>query len=187
MKEMTDPGCNRNRKCLRPGPVQHSGQRHRVVLLAVHHQGFEVCRLVNRGSLHAADAGANQYQFFNIADRMETFKGMRGDICAKRKAGQRQRDLIFSGWRGVLRHRQKIIQFAPTLVVVAGTAAHTPEVEPHRRPAALHKGPRQRLYHLIVHGAAEQGVWMGNDGHTAGTASRRIKCDFKYADRALKA
>jgi hypothetical protein len=30
------------------------------------------------------------------------------------------------------------------------------EIETHRGPAALHKGTRQGLHHLVVHGAAEQ-------------------------------
>ena len=47
----------------------------------------------------------------------------------------------------------------------ARRAAHPTKVEAHRRPAALHKGARQRLHDLVVHGAAKQRVGMGDDGN----------------------
>ena len=43
--------------------------------------------------------------------------------------------------------------------------AHAAKVKAHRRPAALHKSTRQGLHHLVVHGAAKQGVGVGDDGH----------------------
>jgi len=71
--------------------------------------------------------------------------------------------------------------------VAANTATHAPKVKPHRRPAALNKGSRQRLHHLVVHGAAKQRVRMGNDGHATGAANWCVNCDFKRTHRTLKA
>jgi hypothetical protein len=96
-----------------------------------------------------------------------------GDKSAKRETCQRYRAL----GRHLLHHGQQILQLAAPLVVYAGAGAHTPKVEPHRRPAALHKGARQGLHHLVVHGAAKQWMGMGQDGHaTGGRAVGQGRC-----------
>jgi hypothetical protein len=48
-----------------------------------------------------------------------------------------------------------------------GTGTNSAEIKTHRTPTALHKCSRKRLYYLVVHGSAEQGVWVSNDSHTA--------------------
>jgi hypothetical protein len=88
-----------------------------------------------------------------------------------------------------LHHGQQVLQFAAPLVVHAAARAHAAEVEAQRRPARLHEGTRERLHHLVVHGAAEQRMRMRDHGHatrrdTGGHAVWHIARHFDRARRA---
>ena len=51
-------------------------------------------------------------------------------------------------------------------VIDAFAMTHAAEIKAHRHPASLHKGARQGLHHLVVHGAAKKRVRMGNYRYT---------------------
>ena len=84
------------------------------------------------------------------------------DIRAERKPCQRE-------WpcAGALRYnRQHVIGLTTPFVIGACTFAHAAKVKAHGLPPALNKGTRQRLHHLVVHGAAKLGMRVRNDRYT---------------------
>ena len=183
MKEVAASGHDCYRKCLRTRPVKHCRQRDRVVLFAVDDERFCMRARVNRRDRIAACSGADQHQLVYLAQRLELGKGVRGDKGAERKPGQRQR----SGGRCVLHHREQIVQLATTFVMAAEAAANAPKIKAHRRPAALRERTGQRLHHLVVQRAAEQGMGMGDHGDPAGRPGGSVARDFEPAGRAGKA
>ena len=79
MKEMTHPGHNRNRKCLRPRPVHHIGKQHRVILLAMDNQRPAMRCSIDGRRRCAADASADEHQFFNSPQGVEATESMCDD------------------------------------------------------------------------------------------------------------
>ena len=94
---------------------------------------------------------------------------MAGHIGTKGEPGQGDRTF----GRHLAQHGQHIQPLGTPFVVHSGTGTHAPKIETHRAPATLHKGPRQRLHHLVVHGAAKQGVRVGNHDHATGRGACR--------------
>ncbi|MPM45950.1 hypothetical protein SDC9_92644 [bioreactor metagenome] len=164
VKEMAAPWNDSNRKYLRARPVHDRSQWHCIVRLAMNDQSALVKFLRNRRHLETTGRRADEHDLLDIAHRGELCHGMAGDEGAKGEPRQRQRPFL---GRGLFDHGQQIVQLAHAVVVHAFGGTHAAEVEAHRGPAALHEGARQRLHDLVVHGAAEQRVRMGNHRHAA--------------------
>ena len=80
---MPDARYHRDRQRLGAGPIEHGGQRHDVVLLAVDHDG--VGRHV--GDLETPDRRADQHQPVGVGGRAEPRGGGGGGVAAEREAG----------------------------------------------------------------------------------------------------
>ena len=156
MKEMTAARDNRNRKCLRPGPIHHGGQLYGVVLLAVQDERSGVRISSDRRSHRPADAGADQHQAGDVARIRKSRVCMSRNKCAKRKPREANRPLRC----GSGDYRQHVFKLAPALVMLTFSAANTAKVEAYSRPATLREGTGQGLHNFVVHAAAEQRVRM---------------------------
>ena len=104
-----------------------------------------------------------------------------GDKGAERKTRQRQSP----GRCGMPHHGQHVQQFTAAFVMAALAAAHSPEIKADCRPATLGEGARQCLHHLVVHGAAEQGMRVGNHGDTFRSGCGLVQGHFDPACLAL--
>ena len=102
------------------------------------------------------------------------------DIATEREACQQQRG---SGFAPCANHRQAIVDLADPFVPLPLRGADTSEVESHALPAELHKGPGQRLHHLVVHGAAMNGVGVADHGRAHDRAAGDIDGTLDFACR----
>ncbi len=59
--------------------------------------------------------------------------------------------------------RGYVLHFSLTTAVGPGAAAHAPEIEAQGGKAAGVEGPFRGPDHVVVHGAAKQGVGMSDD------------------------
>ena len=66
MKEMTDPRHHRDRQELGAGPVEHVGQGHRVIALAMDHQGLGMRLALDRRYRKPAGGGTHQHQAVDL-------------------------------------------------------------------------------------------------------------------------
>lgn len=181
MKEMTPAGHDCHRKYLRACPIEHRGQGHSVVLLAMHDQGFEVRIRGYRRDLKATRGSTDQHQLLNVALAIQSGKRMRGDKSTKGKASQSNRALR----RYSADYGQHVIQFATAFVVLAGAAAYTAKVKANGRPAALSKRTGQGLHHLVVQSATKKWMWVRNDSDAAwGHARVGSRCIDGHIDQA---
>ena len=157
----------------------------------MNHQGalVQVCgnlrHLKTAGCSPHQNQRAKPFQLALLHQNIQRFGGHKGP---KRKPSQGQG----ANRRQVLNHRQKVLRLANAVIVHPLGVTHPPEVEASRRPPLRHKGPGQRLNHLVVHGAAKQRVRMRNHGHAfcrhawrCSIWCRRIHQDFNSTRGAL--
>ena len=157
----------------------------------MNHQGALVQVCGNLRHLKTAGCSPHQNQRPKMTElallhqNIQRFGGHKGP---KRKPGQGQG----ANRRQVLNHRQEVLSLANAVIVHPLGVTHPPEVEANRRPPLRHKGPGQRLNHLVVHGAAKQRVRMRNHGHAfcrhawrCSIWCRRIHQDFNSTRGAL--
>ena len=154
MKEVAAARHNRNRKCLRAGPVHHCGQFHGVVMLAVQDERPDVRISSNWCSHRPADAGADQHQAGDVARIRKSRVRMSRYKCAKRKPREANRPLRCGGGD----NRQHVFKLTPTFVMLTFSAANAAKVEAYSRPATLREGAGQGLHDFVVHAAAKK--WM---------------------------
>ena len=77
---------------------------------------------------------------------------------------------------------QQIVGFGIAMVVFAYGAAHAAKMRPQRDAATLAKSARQRRDHLVVGGAAEQWMRMGDQRN----ALRLLVTLDEYLDVAVR-
>jgi hypothetical protein len=178
VKEVPPPGDNRDR--------QHCGRAQSITAASGTVSSCSPCTTrcghgprVAGGPRQSATPRCRPARFFPPGAAATARHRMAGGGRRNEKPAQRQRPR-----RRHLHHGQHVVHLAHAVVVYARAGAHTPEVEAHCRPAALHKGPRQRLHHLVVHGAAKQRVGMGDDGHTAHAPCRACSGSSRRASMA---
>src|SRR4030095_15323643 len=78
----------------------------------------------------------------------------------------------------VVDRRSRVVLLAPPVVVRAGTAADATEVEAQRREAGMLERLGGAKDDLVVHRAAEQGVWMAD--HRDGARGDAL-AEFEHA------
>ena len=127
-----------------------------------------------------AGCRSDQHHFADFTLSGQTGHRMAGHKGPKRKAGQTQITLR----RPIPDHRQQVIQLAMPLVIDAFAAPHTPEIEAHSSPTRQHKRTRQRLNHLVGHGAAKERVGVCNHSHATGLAVGPVNGQFQRTRRA---
>ncbi|MCY1543212.1 hypothetical protein D9M68_790180 [compost metagenome] len=114
---------------------------------------------------------------------------MRADKAAEGEAAQRQRQRGgLRRPRGLLAHPrgygQQVVLLGDAVVMLAGGRADAAEVGAHGGIAQLHEGARQRLRDLVVLGAAEQRMRVGNQRQAARLALRQVHRNVDRADGA---
>ena len=85
MKEMTHSRHHHHRKELGAGPVEHVGQGHRVIALAVDHQGLGMRLARNRRHRKPAGGGTDQHQAVDLTLLLQRGQSVCGDKGAERK------------------------------------------------------------------------------------------------------
>src|SRR5260370_28165030 len=168
MEEMVRAGDNHYRQVLRPGPVEHRGERHGLVVLAMEHERAGLYRWQRK----PRDRNADEDQLF----RLDPLREHHLDAGAEGKAGERQPLGL-----EVRDDRRQVFQLAASLVVRALGLADAAEVRPPCLVTELDEGPRERLHHLVVECAAEERMRMRDQRHAYG---RRA---LGPVDRALDA
>ncbi len=145
----------------------HCGQRHGVVVLAVHGQGALVQGLGHSGHRKPRRCRADQNQLLQRVPVQQRHRRVAGDEGTKGKAGQGQRPAGRIALGGMRDHRQQVVALAPAFVVRASALPHAAEVEAPGIPTALHKSARQGLHDFVVQRAAEQRVRVSDHCGTA--------------------
>ena len=166
MKEMPTPRHNHHRQTLWTRPIHYRGQRYRVVLLAMHDQGFLMQRL--RHIRHRQPLGSSAYKnnFLDVTLIPEDLDGMARDKRPKRKPCNRQSTC----GRCLLDNRQKISGLTGATIMRTRRCTHPTEIKTRHRPTALHKCTRQRLHNFVVHRSAKKWMRMRHHRHTKRSA-----------------
>jgi hypothetical protein len=164
VKEMPATGDDCDRQYLGPRPVHHRGQRHGVVLLAMHHQRAQVRLGRHRGHVKRLAPCPPARRLVTRALRPQ-----RASAWLVTKAPNENPASAIAPPLGATcsTTASRSCSSPRPSSCTPGAGAHAAKVEAHRRPAALHKGARQGLHHLVVHGAAKQRVGVGNHGDAA--------------------
>ena len=111
--------------------------------------------------------------------------GLDGDGRTERKTGQPQRIRGVPGAHPFDRC-QRIIQLTHALIVVTFAFFRAAKIKTQDLMPGAHEGTRQRMYHLVVHGAAVLGMRVTNHRTTLQrTLSRTLDNRFQPADRAV--
>ncbi len=161
MKEMSATGHDCHRECLGARPVHHGGQGHGVVLLAMDNQRAAMGLGRHGRDGEAAGGRPHEHGALDVTRAPEPLQGVAGDEGAEGEPRQRDR----TGGRCLVDDREQVVQLSAAFVVGAGAAADAPEIEAHGRPPTRDEGPGERLHDLVVHGAAEERMGMGDHGH----------------------
>jgi len=162
------------------GPVEDGGQGNRVVQFAVDQDG--VGRDVGHGPL--AGRAADQRQALGRrAGGGQALLQFGLHEGAERETGQGhgqariQADHVFI-------QQLHVVRLAHAMVVYAFGSAHAAEVDARHHVTEGDKGARQGLRDLVIHRAAVQRVWMGNEGDTARSICWEIEQAFHAARMA---
>ena len=157
VKEVIGSRDNNDRKILWARPVKHIGQRNRFIQFAVDDE--RVAHDVRHRPFGCG--GADQYHVSRRSIRSrEGLRRFRGDETSKRKAGQRDRQLIrnlrLNGWqtREYVDQVQEILGLPFAFIMFSARAAYAAEVRSHCDPAETCECPRDGGNYLVVEGTA---------------------------------
>lgn len=177
VEEMAAIGNNCYRQYLRPCPIHHGLQRHGIVFITMQYQRALMGSSGQDRRRKAAGRSTDQHHFLHpplVPQRRYRMGGHKGP---ERESSQRQRAL----GRNLVHYLQQILRFTLTSIVYPLAGADAPKVKANGFPPRLNKGPRQRLHHFVVHGAAKQRMGVGNHGHPFGGARRSVTQGFDQA------
>jgi hypothetical protein len=104
---------------------------------------------------------------------------------AEREARQRHRQAWILRLH-VGQHHGHVVGFASAAVMHAGRRADAAEVEARGHVAEPDEGARERLRDLVVHRAAVQRMWMGDERDAARRAVGRVEQAFHAAGAAFE-
>src|SRR3954470_13094800 len=171
MEEVLATGQYDHRQILRPCPVEHHGERHRVVLLAVNYQRPRL----HMGQLKAIYRDADEHQPLRLDALREHHLHARAEgETRERKPGRPE----------VLDDRGEVFELAAAFVVAAFGLTDAAEVGTPGLVAQLDEGARQRLHHLVVERAAVKRVRMRDERDADGASVGGIDGALDAADRS---
>jgi hypothetical protein len=110
----------------------------------------------------AACGADGKAQADEAADAGVAAAGAEADVGAEGEAGEEQREVIRCGHP--VECGADVVDFAAAVVVRAFAQARAAEVEAEDRKADLRESFCRVVDDLVVHGAAAEGVWVGDDG-----------------------
>jgi len=152
VKEMASARKNDHRQRLWPCPFEYFFQRHDLVLLSMDYQRVDR----DTSERKAPDSRGGQHQVC----RRQALHDRRGDERPKRKSADGK--FAFSkGAPSIIGERQKIVDFAASIIEYTATRADSAEVEPQRTVTQRYKRFGQGLDNLVVQRASIQRMRMG--------------------------
>ena len=164
MEEMIRPGHHDYRQLLRPRPVEHRGEGHGVVVLAVDHEGTG--RHGRR--LEARDADADQHQPLGL-----------NFLCRRACSDAPKENPARTSFAGSRRLRMaQVLELASALIVHALGLADAAEIRPPGLVAQVDEGARKRLHDLVVKRAAEERVRVRDERDAARGAFGTVDSAF---------
>ncbi len=128
----------------------------------------------------ATGGGDGKAESDEAGDAWVASAGAKADVGAEGKAGEEDRFLVQRV--EIVEGGADVVDFAAGFVVFAFGEAGAAEVEAQHRQTEGGERLHRVVDHLVVHGAAEERVWMRDEGGVGGVVCAGVEESFESAD-----